>query len=95
MYIVAWKKKTRDTKEHYEVETIDEYLESISSIMKNDFLVKEPSYSFDDIATKESDLFIMSNINFIGISKKDEDYLFLDYRYYKEVDEKEFYESML
>ena len=95
MYIVAWKKKTKDTKEHYEVETIDEFIESISSIMTNDFLVKEPSYSFDDITASKSDLFIMSDINFIGISKKDEDYLVLDYRYYKEVDEKEFYESML
>jgi len=95
MYIVAWKKKSKDTKEHYEVETIDEFLKDISDIMKNEFLIKEPDFPPSELTARESDLLIMSDVKFIGISKKDEDYLFLDYRYYKEVDEKEFYESML
>ena len=95
MFIVAWKKITKDSKEHYEVESMDEFLDIISQTMKNDFMNSEPEYSLDDITTRESNLFITSDISFIGISKKDENYLFVDYRYYKEVNEKEYYESML
>ena len=96
MYIVAWKKKTKETKEHYEVENVEEFIDHISFIMKHEFVSKQPNCSIEDIIWSQSDwMFIPEDVRFIGISKKDEEYLFLDYRYFKEVNEKEFYESML
>ena len=96
MYIIAWKKKTKETKEHNEVENVEEYIVHISSMMKHDFVSKQPNCCVEDIIWSQSDwMFIPEDVRFIGISKKDEEYLFLDYRYFKEVNEKEFYESML